>query len=386
MALTARRPGAAFAPSPALPGAALAGLGVVAVAADQGGVFTNDWRAGAVAFAAAAALLALWEPRVRWSARTLAVPALVAAYGLWSLASTAWSVEPSLSTLDVQRTLLYLAAAVAFALAGEGLTAGVLAGTTAIAVWALGGRLVNGVHYDYFEGKLLTGPIGYANGLGELMAIGAAVSFALALERRRPVWAAPLAALLPALALTNSRGAGAALAVGAAVAVALVHRRRDAAVAAVVLAGAALSVLLAATPAAAGDRAAYWHVARSVAAGHPLLGTGAGTFVADYARTPPAHDAHSLYLQALAELGVVGLLLVVALVGIPLGFALRRGLAAPAAGLAVFALHAGMDWDWQLPAVTIAGLALAVAATADAVGKPQSDSVRRADSAVPTAR
>ena len=28
-----------------------------------------------------------------------------------------------------------------------------------------------------------------------------------------------------------------------------------------------------------------------------------------------------------------------------------------------FALHAGLDWDWQLPAVTVAALALAAAAT-----------------------
>ena len=35
----------------------------------------------------------------------------------------------------------------------------------------------------------------------------------------------------------------------------------------------------------------------------------------------------------------------------------------PAAGLTVFALHAGVDWDWQLPVVTIAALALAADAT-----------------------
>ena len=367
MALTARRPGAALSPSPAIPGAALAGFGIVAVAADQGGVFTNDWRAGAVAFAAAAGLLALWAPRARWSARRLAVPVLVAAYGLWSIASAAWSVAPSLSTLDVQRTLLYLAAAIAFTLAEDGLVAGVLGGTTALAVWTLGDRLVNGAGNDYYEGKLLTGPIGYANGLGALMAIGAAVSVALALERRRLAWAAPLAVLLPALALTNSRGAWGALAAGAAVAVAVALRRRLVAAAVIVVAAAALTVLLVDTPASMGDRADYWHVARSVVSAHPLAGTGAGTFVAEYARTPPAHDAHSFYLQAFAELGVVGLLLAVALVAVPLGLAVWRGLAAPAAGLAVFALHAGIDWDWQLPAVTIAALALAAAATSDRV-------------------
>ena len=53
----------------------------------------------------------------------------------------------------------------------------------------------------------------------------------------------------------------------------------------------------------------------------------------------------------------------VALLAFPLAVALRKGLIAPAAGLVVFAFHAGVDWDWQLPAVTLAALALAADAT-----------------------
>jgi len=78
---------------------------------------------------------------------------------------------------------------------------------------------------------------------------------------------------------------------------------------------------------------------------------------------PYARDAHSLYLQAFSEVGVVGALLVVALLAFPLAVAIRRGLIVPAAGLTVFVLHAGVDWDWQLPAVTLAALALAADAT-----------------------
>jgi hypothetical protein len=33
--------------------------------------------------------------------------------------------------------------------------------------------------------------------------------------------------------------------------------------------------------------------------------------------------------------------------------------AGPVAALAVFALHAAIDWDWQMPAVTIPALVLA---------------------------
>ena len=62
----------------------------------------------------------------------------------------------------------------------------------------------------------------------------------------------------------------------------------------------------------------------------------------------------------MAELGIVGLLLLVLAIGLILGaFAYRargpdRSLFAAllAAGL-VWAIHAGVDWDWQMPAVTI---------------------------------
>jgi hypothetical protein len=71
-------------------------------------------------------------------------------------------------------------------------------------------------------------------------------------------------------------------------------------------------------------------------------------------------EAHSLYLEVLAELGVVGLVLVlVALLTILGAMAFRargRNRAAGAALLAMgvtWAVHAGLDWDWEIPAVTL---------------------------------
>jgi len=81
-------------------------------------------------------------------------------------------------------------------------------------------------------------------------------------------------------------------------------------------------------------------------------------------------NAHSLYLQAIAEFGVPGLLLLAALVGaVIVGLAMRaRGRQRSLYGVllaaaAVWALHAGVDWDWEMPVVTVgffatAGLAL----------------------------
>jgi O-antigen ligase len=94
----------------------------------------------------------------------------------------------------------------------------------------------------------------------------------------------------------------------------------------------------------------------------PLLGIGAGTyqFAWEQHRTirRPVHDAHSLYLESFAELGVVGGLIVLALVGglLWIGFSAWRAAAHPqreryaalfAATLA-FAVGAGIDWFWEI--------------------------------------
>ena len=39
--------------------------------------------------------------------------------------------------------------------------------------------------------------------------------------------------------------------------------------------------------------------------------------------------------------------------------AARRARPGPVAALAAFALHAGVDWDWELPALSLVALALA---------------------------
>ena len=69
-------------------------------------------------------------------------------------------------------------------------------------------------------------------------------------------------------------------------------------------------------------------------------------------------DAHSIELEMAAELGLVGLLafrLLAGGVGSPARAALRREpevAAGAAAATLVWFLHASIDWDWQLPAVT----------------------------------
>ncbi len=116
-----------------------------------------------------------------------------------------------------------------------------------------------------------------------------------------------------------------------------------------------------------GGARAYWGVARASVAQRPLVGSGAGSYGSLYTASDlasaPAQDAHSLYLETLDELGVVGLLLLAGTLALPLLGAFRSEAASAspaAAAYLVFLLHAGIDWDWEMPAVTVAGLAAGV--------------------------
>jgi O-Antigen ligase len=122
------------------------------------------------------------------------------------------------------------------------------------------------------------------------------------------------------------------------------------------------------------NRYSYWRVALGTFADNPVQGIGTGGFVVDWLQErdvlDPTREAHSLYLGTLAELGLIGLAALLVFLG-GVAAAARRlwrcdpGLAAgPAAALAVWAAHAGLDWDWEMPAVTLVALALAAALVA----------------------
>ena len=116
-------------------------------------------------------------------------------------------------------------------------------------------------------------------------------------------------------------------------------------------------------------RPELWEGAWEEYRGHPLLGSGAGTYEQFWNRTRPidhiVRDAHSLYLETLAELGPIGLALLVLALGVPLAAALRARrdpLAAGAIGAYVaYLVHAGIDWDWELVGLTLPALACGVA-------------------------
>jgi len=417
---------------------------VPALGAANGG-FQPDtwvWAGGLAAWGAAVALAVSDHPgtlRAGW-------PWLVGgiAFLLWTLASALWSVEPGQSLLEARRTVVYAAVALALVVlarrgGGSTVVAGVHAGIAVLVLYALLRYLLGPRHYIPFEGYLISQPLGYANAVGILSAMGLLLSLAPATrgsDRRRAAGAALVPPLALALELSGSHASWLALGCGFAAFVALhpaplgIERpllglvpptalavgvgqfsrltdvghprlsgplvflitlgcaavaavtaarldpqarrdrtvpRRALVVAAVVFAvvGAAVAVRAAAEE----PRTSYYHTAWNEYRAHPVLGSGAGTFAHYWAisgleaELGGALDAHSLYLETLAEVGPVGLALLLAFLLYPLRRAAERReqpwVPAATGATVAFLVHAGLDWDWELPAVVVAGLACA---------------------------
>ncbi len=127
----------------------------------------------------------------------------------------------------------------------------------------------------------------------------------------------------------------------------------------------------------------FWAASIKQWESHPVLGGGAGSYEewwtkhmpADYPQ--PAKNAHSLYLESLGELGILGfaLTLSLALTGIGIGvWRTRRSagprrmtLAALTAFFTAFAVASGFDWMWELTVVTGVGI-VALALLSSAAG------------------
>ena len=117
------------------------------------------------------------------------------------------------------------------------------------------------------------------------------------------------------------------------------------------------------------NRYGYWRVAIDTGLDHPLAGIGASGFRVAWLQhrdvDENVRDAHSLELETFAELGLVGVALLAALLG---GVALSARAAhridpvlaaGPAAALTAWAFHSAIDWDWEMPALTLVAVVLA---------------------------
>jgi O-antigen ligase len=467
---------------------------VTALSASNGGYFPTSWGWSALLLSMVAALALILRSDVHVEARSVGWVGAWAALAAWVAASIGWSDVQPQSVLEVQRILVYVAAAAAVvALARAELVGRLLAGTfaaiAAVATYSLATRLFPdrlGV-FDAAAGYRLATPVGYWNGLGILCAIGVLLALGFVSSAASPAARAAAGAALVVLATTQyftfSRGAWIALGAGAAAMLAVSPRRLllatalivtlpfaagavwlasradslttvgaslgqatdeghrlalavgglaagAAATAAVfalvaprlrvrralrmaygtvlVLAGvAALAVVFAryggpvtladkawtsfkAPPApqqgnlnerlfsfSGNGRVDLWRAAWADARAHDWLGSGSGSYEPWWYehRTSGLNvrDAHSLYLETLAELGPPGLALLAIALGIPLLAVVRARrhpyCMAAFGAYAAWLVHAGVDWDWELTGVTLAALlcggALVVAASSE---------------------
>lgn len=122
----------------------------------------------------------------------------------------------------------------------------------------------------------------------------------------------------------------------------------------------------------------FWQSAVDASETAPLKGIGPGAFEFWWARHGSyngyTRNAHSLYLENLAELGWIGLLLIAGFILAVPGIGTARAMRAPpewraalataTAGAAGFAMAATLDWVWQLGALAVAFVLLAAVAVA----------------------
>jgi len=121
------------------------------------------------------------------------------------------------------------------------------------------------------------------------------------------------------------------------------------------------------------DRLSFWQSAVGIFRDYPLTGSGPGTFAfvhGKYQGRYYAQDAHNLYLQILAEMGIVGtiaLVLVLTSLGALWLRALRRSrrseeyalMAGVGLSLIAFFLHSAVEMNWHFPANPAVAFALA---------------------------
>jgi O-antigen ligase len=227
------------------------------------------------------------------------------------------------------------------------------------------------------------GPLGYANASAALYGVAAIAALLLALQVRTPLALAmaALAGVLFVWIIILLGSSAVVLLVPAVVVAAIVATRIRGARAAVVVCGLVFVGALVATHivgatqigigngvadrtirgALSIDRVLLWHEAIEITALEPFLGVGPGNFASSSSIARSDSDlqwAHHEFLQAGAEMGIPGYVLVVALFA--WGFAAlwmtANGMltAIAAAGLAIVGVHATIDYILHFPAVPLA--------------------------------
>jgi O-antigen ligase len=136
----------------------------------------------------------------------------------------------------------------------------------------------------------------------------------------------------------------------------------------------------------------YWVTAVHAFEHKPLGGIGPGTYEFYWAQHGPIYEfirnAHSLYLETLAETGLIGFIILAAFLLALLTAGVRRSLRAPplaraslaaaTAAFAAFLVSAGYDWMWQLSCAPVAAILLGAAIVSYRPPEVQRDGSARA--------
>jgi O-antigen ligase len=354
---------------------------LTAVAFADGGYFGETWVWTTLALASLAWVALVLRDAIEVGRLELVGIAALTCFVGWMALSAAWSPTPEETIKEAERALIYVAGFLGVTLLLDRgrlreYFSGIAAATIVVVAYAIVEHLLDSSARDPTQGTLLIEPFGYANALGIFATLGVLVSLGLALSAKskaeRVTWIAGIALLITALIETESRGAGLALAAGLFVLTILRWKRiagRTPAVRASLAIAAPIALLaLVATVALRandllGPRVDYWTVALSQWQENMVLGSGAGTFALYWlreGRPSVVLDAHSLYVETLAEVGPVGLVLLTVTLAVPIVAAVRGRddplAAIGAAAYVAYLVHAGLDWDWEMPAVTLAGL------------------------------
>ena len=355
-------------------------------------------------------------PRVRLTPAAWVALALLGGFLVWTWVAVAWSQSEEWTLIEVARVATYLGVlALALAVVRHGtarsLLNGVASAIALVAGLAVLYRLAPSLFpadtgSRFYEVAQLQYPFEYSDAVGEFFALGLPLLLMLTLAGRTATGraAAGVGSVLAAvcLVMTASHGGVFAAVVGLVVLALLARQRswlprsRRRQVMALVAAAIALAVAVAVITGlvhqvwvdfkqphgggqlslAGSHRYQYWSAALGAFESRPWRGIGPGTFQFYWAQHNSLNEfvlnAHSLYFEALAEAGIVGLLLVVGLfvtvlvagarVVFDTGGPERLTAAAAVAGFAAFCAAAGYDWVWQIGAVPVAALLLAALA------------------------
>ncbi|HEY2957425.1 MAG TPA: O-antigen ligase family protein [Actinomycetota bacterium] len=367
-----------------------------------GGMFvgvTDVMVLGLACCLAVAAAAGLEPPR---PANPLLLPAV--AFVAWTLASAAWAASPAKALQEATQRLEFAVIGVALvaALPVDGrhahrALAGLAAGAAALGVTTV----VLGVAQHRYVGVY---PLGiHKNAAGSLISYGLVAALGLRLAapgRRAGRWlAAAGLATLAGLVVTGSRGAWIGTLLALATVVAMRRPGLVWPVASVTVVVTAL-FLLVLPPETLGQeagvhdrystaavRAETWHQGVEAIGAHPLLGVGAGNFVAHLAGRVLQVDPNNLFLLTWAETGLPGLALLLWFLAGCLRLAWRNArtvappqvaVAANAAGVAMLVdavVHAQFDVFWvrgtALAAFLGAGLVVWAGRAIAAPGQPR---------------